>query len=107
MTVNGAPPSDRTPPPADGTAGEPAEVMQFPMDFPIKVMGKRVDGFADEVVAVVRTHAPDFEAATLEMRASRNGNYLSVTATIRAESRPQLDALYRALSSHPLVTLVL
>lgn len=81
--------------------------MQFPMDFPIKVMGKRVDGFAEEVVAVVSIHAPDFDAATLEMRTSRNGNYLSVTATIRAESRPQLDALYQALSSHPLVTLVL
>lgn len=91
--------------PAD--ADEPREVMQFPMDFPIKVMGKRTDGFADEVVAIVRTHAPDFDPATLEMRASRNGNYLSLTATIRAESRPQLDALYRELTSHPLVKLVL
>ena len=99
--------SNGTPPPDGAGTGDAGEVMHFPMDFPIKVMGKRVDGFADEVVAVVRTHAPDFDAATLEMRASRNGNYLSVTATIRAESRPQLDALYRALSSHPLVTLVL
>ena len=63
--------------------------------------------FADEVVAVVLEHAPGFDPATLEMRASRNGNYLSLTATIHAESRPQLDALYRALSSHPLVKLVL
>lgn len=101
MSSNGAPPPD------GDAAGAPADVMQFPMDFPIKIMGKRVDSFADEVVAVVRTHAPDFDPATLEMRASRNGNYLSVTATIRAESRPQLDALYRALSKHPLVTLVL
>ena len=89
---------------ADTGAGD---VMQFPMDFPIKIMGRRVDTFADEMVAVVRAHAPGFDPATLEMRASRNVNYLSVTATIHAESRLQLDTLYRALSSHPLVTLVL
>jgi putative lipoic acid-binding regulatory protein len=100
MAANGEPP------PADGEVGS-RDVMQFPMDFPIKIMGKRVDVFADEVAAIVRTHAPGFDPATLEMRVSRNGNYLSLTATIRAESRPQLDALYRALSSHPLVTLVL
>ena len=101
MTSNGEPPA------GDGASGAATDVMQFPMDFPIKVMGKRVDTFADEMVAIVRTHAPDFDPATLEMRASRNGNYLSVTATIRARSRPQLDALYQALSTHPLVTLVL
>jgi uncharacterized protein len=100
---------DAAPPPAPSPAGAAAgdELMQFPMDFPIKVMGKRVDNFADEVVAVVLAHAPGFDPATLEMRASRNGNYLSLTATIRAESRPQLDALYRELSSHPLVKIVL
>ena len=83
------------------------DVMQFPMAFPIKVMGKRVDAFADTIVAVVRVHAPDFDPSTMEMRPSRNGNYLSVTATIRAESRAQLDALYRDLSGHPLVSFVL
>jgi uncharacterized protein len=95
------------PPPASAGEGAGADPMQFPMDFPIKVMGKRVDTFADEVVAVVLNHAPGFDPATLEMRTSRNGTYLSVTATIRAESRPQLDALYRELSSHPLVKVVL
>ena len=100
-------PPPAAPPPVGAAAVAGGDVMQFPMDFPIKVMGKRVDSFADEVVAVVLEHAPGFDPATLEMRASRNGNYLSLTATIHAESRPQLDALYRALSSHPLVKLVL
>lgn len=81
--------------------------LTFPTDFPIKVMGKRVDHFAQEIVQVVRAHAPDFDAATLELRASSGGNYLSVTATIRATSRAQLDALYRELTSHPLVKVVL
>ncbi|MEW5881851.1 MAG: DUF493 family protein [Pseudomonadota bacterium] len=84
-----------------------ASPLQFPTDFPIKVIGRRVDGFAQAIVAVVIEHAPDFDPATLEMRASRAGNYLSLTATVRATSREQLDDLYRALTSHPLVKVVL
>ena len=82
-------------------------VLQFPSDFPIKIMGARVDSFAQEIAAVVQRHAPDFDPATLELRASSGGNYVSVTATIRATSREQLDDLYRALTSHPLVKVVL
>jgi putative lipoic acid-binding regulatory protein len=94
-------------PPGDDAAAPPPDLMQFPMDFPIKIMGVRVDTFADEIVAVLRRHAPDFDAATLEMRPSRQGTYLGLTATIRATSRAQLDALYRELTSHPLVKVVL
>jgi putative lipoic acid-binding regulatory protein len=79
----------------------------FPTDFPIKVMGKRVDGFKQAIAEVVRTHAPDFDVETMEVRASKFGNYLSLTATVRATSREQLDALYRALTGHPLVKIVL
>ncbi len=92
-----------SPVPAD-TAASP---LTFPTDFPIKVMGRRVDGFAQTIAAVVREHAPDFDAATMEIRASKFGNYLSLTATIRATSREQLDTLYRALTGHPLVKIVL
>jgi len=87
--------------------GAGGELLTFPTDFPIKIMGRRVDHFADEIVAVVRRHAPDFDASTVEMRSSRAGNYLGLTATIRAQSREQLDALYRDLTSHPLVKVVL
>ena len=82
-------------------------LLQFPCDFPLKIMGRNVDGFADAVLDVVRRHAPDFDGATLELRASRAGNYLSCTCTVRATSREQLDALYRELTSHPLVKVVL
>jgi len=88
------------------TSGAPLGLV-FPTDFPIKVMGRRVEGFAQAIVAVVQAHAPDFDPATLEMRTSKDGNYLSVTATIRATSREQLDNLYRALTAHPLVKVVL
>lgn len=82
-------------------------LLQFPCDFPIKVMGKRQDGFAQAVLEVVLRHAPDFDAAAMEMRASTKGNYMSLTCTVRAVSRAQLDALYRELSGHPLVKVVL
>ncbi len=82
-------------------------LLEFPCDFPIKVMGAAREGFAQAVAEVVRKHAPDFDAATMEMRPSKAGNYLSLTCTIRAQSQAQLDALYRELTSHPLVKIVL
>ena len=81
--------------------------LEFPCAFPIKVMGRTQPGFAQQVAEVVRRHAPDFDPATLEMRASSAGNYLSVTATILATSRTQLDDLYRELCAILMVTLVL
>lgn len=83
------------------------ELLEFPTDFPIKIMGARTDDFAQQMVAIIIEHAPDFEMAALEMRASSKGNYLSVTANIRATSREQLDNIYRALTGHPLVKVVL
>ncbi|MCK0510051.1 YbeD family protein [Aromatoleum buckelii] len=82
-------------------------LLEFPCDFPIKIMGARVDEFAQAVVEVVLRHAPDFDARLVAMRPSRNGNYLALTCTIRAVSQSQLDALYRELTAHPLVKVVL
>jgi hypothetical protein len=84
-----------------------APVLAFPCEFPIKVMGKTQAGYAQAVTEVVTRHAPDFDPATLEMRSSREGNYLSLTFTIRAVSRGQLDELYRELCDHPMVEVVL
>lgn len=82
-------------------------LLAFPCDFPIKVMGKRQRAFAQTVVDIVKRHAPDYDPATLEMRTSREATYLSLTLTIRATSREQLDELYRELCDHPMVTMVL
>lgn len=79
----------------------------FPSDFPLKIMGRNVDGFADAIAQVVLRHAPDFQPATMELRVSSGRNYLSCTCTVRAVSREQLDALYRELTAHPLVRVVL
>lgn len=89
------------------TDGEVTSLIEYPCDFPIKIMGVSQAGFAQTMVDIVQRHAPDFDPATLEMRVSRARRYLSVTATIRATSREQLDALYRELSDHPMAVMVL
>ena len=70
-------------------------------------MGRRVDEFAQSIAATVLEHVPAFDPATIELRASSQGKYLSVTVVVRVESREQLERLYRALATHPLVSIVL
>ncbi|MFZ4756625.1 MAG: YbeD family protein [Burkholderiaceae bacterium] len=94
-------------PPASSEVTGRTELLQFPTDFPVKIMGVQADGFVDAVIAVVLRHAPDFDPATLEQRPSRQGTYLGLTATIRATSRAQLDGLYLELTAHPQVKVVL
>ena len=90
------------------TTPQPAESpLKFPTEFPIKVMGRTQDDFAQTIVGIVQKHAPDFDPASMEMRASSAGKYLSLTCTVNATSRDQLDNLYRELSSHPMVAMVL
>ncbi|HNA28500.1 MAG TPA: DUF493 domain-containing protein [Thiobacillaceae bacterium] len=82
-------------------------LLAFPCDFPIKILGSHRDDFAQTMVAIVLRHAPDFAADGVAIRASSSGNYLSLTCTIRATSKAQLDALYRELTGHPMVKMVL
>jgi putative lipoic acid-binding regulatory protein len=82
-------------------------LITYPCDFPIKIMGVTQDDFAQTIVDVVLLHDPEFDADKMEMRPSSKGNYLSLTVTVRATSREQLDNLYRTLSSHPMVKVVL
>jgi len=82
-------------------------LIQFPCAFPIKVMGAQVPGFAEEVCAVIRAHDPAFDPATIEMRPSRQGNYLGLTVTVHVASQEQLDRIYMSLTQHPMVKVVL
>ncbi len=86
---------------------EQETLLQFPTDFPIKIMGERHDDFVHTMIELVQRHAPDFKAETIEIRASGSGNYLSVTCVVRATSRAQLDALYREITAHPWVKMAL
>ena len=82
-------------------------LLEFPCDFPLKIMGRADDTLARTVLEIVTRHAPGFDPGSMEMRASSGGNYLSLTCTVIATSKPQLDALYIELTAHPLVKVVL
>lgn len=82
-------------------------LIEYPSQFPIKVMGANVEGFAEAVVMVAQQFDPGFDAGSIETRPSKAGNYLGLTITITATSREQLDELYRTLSTHPMVKVVL
>jgi len=82
-------------------------LIQYPSAFPIKVMGANVPGFQQAIVEVAQRFDPVFDPSTIEVRPSRAGNYVGLTITVTATSREQLDELYRALSSHEMVKVVL
>jgi len=82
-------------------------LLEYPCDFPIKILGHTQAGFAQAILEIVRRHVPDFDSASIELRASKRRKYLSVTCTVRAASREQLDGLYRELCDHPMVVMVL
>ena len=81
--------------------------IEYPSAFPIKAMGLNAPGFVDAMVAIARQFDPAFDAAAVELRPSTAGKYLGVTLTVTATSREQLDELYRTLSTHPMVKVVL
>jgi putative lipoic acid-binding regulatory protein len=82
-------------------------LIEYPYEFPIKIMGHTRAGFAQAMLEVINRHAPDFNGATMDMKSSKHGKYLSITCVINATSRVQLDALYQELCDHPMVVMVL
>ena len=82
-------------------------LITYPSDFPIKVMGANVEGFANAMTHVARAFDPGFDERTIEQRPSKAGNYLGLTLTVHVTSREQLDELYRTLTTHPMVKVVL
>ncbi|BDT70841.1 hypothetical protein os4_03480 [Comamonadaceae bacterium OS-4] len=95
-------------PPSDNTTNPRAEsLIEYPSQFPIKVMGHKVDGLVHAISMIAQQFDPAFDAKTIELRESKGGNYLGVTITVTATSREQLDELYRTLSTHPMVKVVL
>jgi putative lipoic acid-binding regulatory protein len=82
-------------------------LIEYPSLFPIKVMGLKAEGLIDAVRVIAEQFDPTFDVANIELRESSGGKYLGVTITVTATSRVQLDDLYRTLSSHPMVKVVL
>ena len=98
---------DAVPPLGDSAPPAAPSLIEYPSAFPVKVLGANVDGFVHALVDIARRFDPAFDAATVELRPSRDSNYLGVTLTVTATSREQLDELYRTLSTHPMVKVVL
>ena len=96
-----------TSPPPNSTDPRKDSLIEYPSRFPIKVMGAKADGFVHAITQIAKQFDPTFDAASVELRDSSGGNYLGITITVTATSREQLDDLYRALSTHPLVKVVL
>jgi uncharacterized protein len=94
-------------PPKSALASGQESLIEYPSLFPIKVMGPKVDGFVHAITTLAREFDPTFDASTVELRDSSKGTYLGITITITATSREQLDNLYRALTAHPMVKVVL
>lgn len=82
-------------------------LIEFPCDFPIKVMGETHAEFTNEIIKTIQGVLPDFDASSIEMRGSSGGKYISLTCTVHVISKPQLDAVYRVLTSHPMVKVTL
>lgn len=82
-------------------------LIEYPCHFPIKVMGANVDGYVTALTHVARSFDPTFDASTIELRPSKAGNYMGVTLSVYVTSREQLDELYRTLTTHPMVKVVL
>ena len=88
-------------------AAQAQSLIEYPCPFPIKVMGVKADGLVHAISLIAKQFDPAFDASTIELRESKGGKYLGVTITITATSRDQLDELYRTLSTHPMVKVVL
>ncbi len=88
-------------------SAERSSLIEYPSLFPIKVMGQNVPGFEQAMIDIALQFDPGFDSATIERRPSSGGKYLGVTLSITARSREQLDDLYRGLSGHPMVKVVL
>ena len=96
----------RSQPPSPTNNAQPS-LITYPCQFPIKVMGQNHEALVGVITHIARQFDPGFDAATVELRPSKAGNYLGVTITITATSREQLDEIYRTLSTHPMVKVVL
>ncbi|GGY19499.1 HP0495 family protein [Paludibacterium paludis] len=83
------------------------ELLEFPCRFPLKIMGEKHEAFTLTIIEVVRMHAPDLMEHDVDSRDSSSGRYQSLTVTVNAVSREQLDAIYLALTGHPMVKVVL
>lgn len=77
--------------------------LEFPCNYPIKIVGEASEGFELEMVALIREHAPDLGEGAVSVRTSRGGKYVAISIALVAQSREQVEAITAALRTHPKV----
>ena len=82
-------------------------MIEFPTDFPIKIIFQNIPGAIDELLEIVRRHHPELSDDAIKQQVSKNGNYLSITTTVLAKDQASLDGLYQELTKHPHIKMVL
>jgi putative lipoic acid-binding regulatory protein len=85
----------------------PETLIEFPCMFPIKVMGEVHDEFTSTVIKIIKQKNKDFDPSTIEMKGSSEGRYISLTCFVYVTNKPELDDIYRSLSTHPMIKVVL
>lgn len=85
----------------------PKSLIEFPCDFPIKILGKSGFDFESAVLMIIRKHIPNLPEGAIQLKPSEKGSYLSITAVVYVESQAQLDAIYQDLVASELVMMVL
>lgn len=88
---------------SDSKVPDEESLIDFPCEFPVKVMGAAIPEFHAAIEKIAQTHDPKYDARKTTLKTSKTGKYVSLTLTINAKNKPQLDALYMELSSHELV----
>ncbi|MDP3704289.1 MAG: DUF493 domain-containing protein [Legionellaceae bacterium] len=86
---------------------ENKSLMQFPCDFPLKIIGKNSDQFLNEICEIIRNYFPIDAETAIQHNMSQQGNYMAITATVRAHDQATLDAMYQELTKHPDIKMVL
>ena len=74
-------------------------LLEFPCDFPIKIMGKATDDFRSLALGIVSQHFGELRPENIEERPSKGDRYMSITCTVRAENKAQIDACYMDLTA--------
>lgn len=93
--------------PKDSLIDPKDSLIEYPSEFPIKVMGPTHIDFAPTIIEIVTGFDPTFHAGKVETRPSSKGNYTGLTVNVWVTSREMLDDIYRALSTHTMVKMVL
>lgn len=82
-------------------------LIEFPCDFPIKIIGVNSESFKDDILAITLKHFPHFAKESMTAKMSQQNNYLAITTTVPVQNQQQLDDYYKEVSIHPQIKMVL